>query len=354
MAEAEVVDLREALQTQSAALRKLFEELEEERQAAASGAEEALSMIARLQEEKAAAKMEARQYKRIAEEKLRHADESLLILREVMLQKEMEIAALRFLVQDYRQMVGAGSNNMDRMRTKHQQKGSLARNISLPATQLEELSSELHIRDKFSCLLLDEQSSIQESDATKSKTTGCSSQENSKSSMKFHENGIVQTRSAVQHVNFRNWDHVQENQNRSHGGGANKQILQEFHLETQWRTKGNNGSSKLVRNAKDEKKSFGVECQGTSGNSEDGSSTCQTDVEQLKKQMQKLENDMKEMRHGNVDKGRELMQMLGRLAEQLDDIKSHVTKADANSECHREDDHCALTCLQEAMLSFWI
>ncbi|KAG6526860.1 hypothetical protein ZIOFF_016863 [Zingiber officinale] len=54
-------------------------------------------------------------------------------------------------------------------------------------------------------------------------------------------------------------------------------------------------------------------------------------------QMQKLKNDMKEMRHGNVDKGRELMQMLERLTEQLDDIKSHVTKADTNVECHGED-----------------
>lgn len=379
MVEAEVVDLR-------VALRKLFAELEEERHAAASGAEEALSMIARLQEEKAAAKMEACQYKRIAEEKLRHADESLLILREIILQKEMEIAALRFLVQDYRHMVGAGSNNIDRMRMKHQQwfkgtrtflrKGSLARNISLPETQLEELSSELHIRDKFCGLLLDDQSSIQESDATKSNDTKLNrpetvdanrratqwsglekGRENKFSSsddfqvasamnpVKFHDNGIVQTRSAAHHVNSRNWDHVQENQNCSHCGGANKQSLQEFHSETQRRTKANNlhkdqhGSSKLVLNAKHGKELF--------GNSEDASSTSQTDVEQLKNQMQKLENDMREMRHGNVDKGRELMHILGRLTEQLGDIKSHVTKADANSRCHREDDYCALTCLQE-------
>ncbi|KAG6485297.1 myosin-binding protein 2-like isoform X1 [Zingiber officinale] len=339
MAEAEVVDLREALRTQSAALWKLFAELEEERQAAASGAEEALSMIVRLQEEKAAAKMEACQYRRIAEEKLRHADESLLILREVILQKEMEIAALRFLVQDYRHMVGGAGwiNNIDRMRTEHQQwfmgggartllrKGSLARNISLPATQLEELSSELHIRDQFCGLLIDEQSSIRESDATRSMNAELNRPET------VDANRRRPAIDPVKLVHFGNWDHVQENQNCSH---LHEARLQEFRLA-------NN-----LHEDQREKKSF--------GNSGDGSSTSQTDVEQLKKQMQKLEKDMTEMRHGNVDKGRELMHVLGRLTEQLDDIKTQVTKADANSECHREDDYCALTCLQEAMLSFWI
>ncbi|KAG0464538.1 hypothetical protein HPP92_020607 [Vanilla planifolia] len=103
MAEAEITTLREALYKQAQSIQELTAELEEEREAAASGADEALSMILRLQEEKAMEKMEACQYKRIAEAKIEHAEDSLEVLKEAMFQKEIEVANLKFQVQSYRQ-----------------------------------------------------------------------------------------------------------------------------------------------------------------------------------------------------------------------------------------------------------
>ncbi|MED6106205.1 hypothetical protein PIB30_002658 [Stylosanthes scabra] len=58
--------LREALNRQQQAVKDLAAELEEERNAASSAANEAMSMILRLQKEKAEVQMEARQFKRIA------------------------------------------------------------------------------------------------------------------------------------------------------------------------------------------------------------------------------------------------------------------------------------------------
>lgn len=102
MSEADIIALKETLQAQQQLLQKLYSELDEEREASASAASETLSMILRLQGEKAAVQMEANQYKRMAEEKMSHAENSLFIFEDVIYQKEMEIASLEFQVQAYR------------------------------------------------------------------------------------------------------------------------------------------------------------------------------------------------------------------------------------------------------------
>ncbi|KAK3139800.1 hypothetical protein QOZ80_5AG0390480 [Eleusine coracana subsp. coracana] len=68
----EAAALREALARQQAALGDLQAELDAERGAAAGAASEAMTMILRLQREKAEAMMEARQFRRYAEEKMAH------------------------------------------------------------------------------------------------------------------------------------------------------------------------------------------------------------------------------------------------------------------------------------------
>ncbi|PHT42273.1 hypothetical protein CQW23_16298 [Capsicum baccatum] len=98
----DVASLKETLCAQQQLLQKLYNELDEEREASSSAASEALSMILRLQGEKAAVKMEAEQYKRLAEEKMCHAEESLAIFEDLFYGKEMEIAALEYQVQAYR------------------------------------------------------------------------------------------------------------------------------------------------------------------------------------------------------------------------------------------------------------
>ncbi|KAL2338545.1 hypothetical protein Fmac_012991 [Flemingia macrophylla] len=102
MAESEVTAMKETLRAQQQLLQRLYAELDEEREASATAASEAMDMILRLQGEKAAVKMEASHYKRMAEEKIGHAETTLEIYEEIMYQKEMEIASLEFQVQAYR------------------------------------------------------------------------------------------------------------------------------------------------------------------------------------------------------------------------------------------------------------
>lgn len=100
--ENEVLTLREALRSQHQALQDLYTELEEERNSSSTAANETLSMILRLQEEKAAVRLEANQYKRLAEEKLAHDRESLTYFEDLIHRKDEEIAALECEVQAYR------------------------------------------------------------------------------------------------------------------------------------------------------------------------------------------------------------------------------------------------------------
>lgn len=79
-------------------------ELEKERNAAASAADEALGMILRLQEEKASIEMEARQYQRMIEEKSAFDAEEMSILKEILLRREREKHFLEKEVDTYRQM----------------------------------------------------------------------------------------------------------------------------------------------------------------------------------------------------------------------------------------------------------
>lgn len=114
MSETEFSALKETLCAQQELLQKLYEELEAEREASASAVSEALSVILRLEGEKAAVKMESEQYKRLSEQKICHAEESLSIFEDVIYQKEMEVAALDHQVQAYRyKLLSMGCNDLD-------------------------------------------------------------------------------------------------------------------------------------------------------------------------------------------------------------------------------------------------
>ncbi|KAH7659829.1 Aspartate/ornithine carbamoyltransferase protein [Dioscorea alata] len=164
MDEGDVSVLKEALCKQCLLLEKLYIELEEEREASATAADEALSMILRLQVEKAEEKMEAGQYKKLTEEKMRHNEESMAILEEIIHQQETEITSLKHQVQVLKQrLLSAGVNDGDlglcgpstlKLNTFLNEtgfRGSFRRNVSLPSIRLEQIFSEMDIvgKDRF-------------------------------------------------------------------------------------------------------------------------------------------------------------------------------------------------------------
>lgn len=94
--------LRETVSKQQETIQELCLELDEERNASSSAANEAMSMILRLQSEKAEVEMEARQFKRFAEEKMSHDGEEIGALEEVLYKREQAIQSLTCEVQAYK------------------------------------------------------------------------------------------------------------------------------------------------------------------------------------------------------------------------------------------------------------
>ncbi|KAG6487582.1 myosin-binding protein 7-like [Zingiber officinale] len=100
--EIEVEALRQALINHRQAVQKLQMELEEERNATASSATEAMFMILRLQREKSESVMEARQFKHFAEGKMAHNQQEIEVLEELLFKRDQAIEALTRAVQAYR------------------------------------------------------------------------------------------------------------------------------------------------------------------------------------------------------------------------------------------------------------
>ncbi|CAN6837537.1 unnamed protein product [Brassica oleracea] len=98
----ECAALLEDLASRRKTVKELHLELEEERNAAASAANETMSMILRLQREKAEIQMEARQFKAFAEETMMHEQEKVSALEELLYEKEQAIEALSYEVEAYK------------------------------------------------------------------------------------------------------------------------------------------------------------------------------------------------------------------------------------------------------------
>ena len=87
-------ELMEALESERETLAALCRELEQERNSSATAASEALAMISRLQEEKAAVQLEARQFQRMVIEKVLYDQEAIEVLQEIIVKREEEKIAL--------------------------------------------------------------------------------------------------------------------------------------------------------------------------------------------------------------------------------------------------------------------
>lgn len=93
--------LKRQLELDRKSMNLLYKELEEERSASAIAANQAMAMITRLQEEKAAMQMEALQYQRMMEDQAEYDQEVLQNLNKLLSEREKEIQSLKVDVGSY-------------------------------------------------------------------------------------------------------------------------------------------------------------------------------------------------------------------------------------------------------------
>lgn len=100
--EIEAAALRDALANQQESIQGLCAELEEERTAASTAASEAMSMILRLQRDKAESQMDARQFKLLAEEKMSHGQQEIAVLEDLLFKRDEALKSLSCELLAYR------------------------------------------------------------------------------------------------------------------------------------------------------------------------------------------------------------------------------------------------------------
>ncbi|MCO5564956.1 hypothetical protein L7F22_018626 [Adiantum nelumboides] len=103
--------LKLSLQAQMSLLAALEAELENERNAAAVATNEAMAMISRLQEEKAAMQMEVAHLQRMSGERADYDEQAMAILKEILVRRETENMVLEKEVELYREKLLAGSSD---------------------------------------------------------------------------------------------------------------------------------------------------------------------------------------------------------------------------------------------------
>lgn len=139
--------LEQALEEEHAARAALYQELEKERSAAASAADEAMAMILRLQKEKAATEMESRQYQRMIEEKSVYDQEEMNILKEILLRREREKLFLEKEVEAFRQMMASGDEELVGMSTQRPKPLVSFDSSEDPALMLQQISEYIDKRE---------------------------------------------------------------------------------------------------------------------------------------------------------------------------------------------------------------
>jgi hypothetical protein len=101
--------LRRQIDLDRKSIHLLCRELEEERNASAIAASQALAMITKLQDEKAAMQMEASHYQRMMEEQAEYDSEAVAKANELLTEREQLIEELEVELENYRRQYGGGS-----------------------------------------------------------------------------------------------------------------------------------------------------------------------------------------------------------------------------------------------------
>lgn len=135
--------LEEALEVERAACSVLQSELEKERAAAATAADEAMAMILRLQEDKAMIEMETRQYHCMIEENFAYQEEEMNILKEILVRRERENHFLEKELEAHREMRCVQSEgDLSYMTSDWEQKPSCSfESNEVPPLVLQEIES---------------------------------------------------------------------------------------------------------------------------------------------------------------------------------------------------------------------
>lgn len=364
--ETDINALKAALLAQQQLLQNLYNELEKEREASATAASEALSMILRLQGEKAAVKMEASQYKRMAEEKISHAEESLAFFEDLIYQKEMEIASLEFQIQAYRcKKVSMGS------------RGTMRRNSSLPQTLLDSDRENGILQRKKSQVLIEDlnvPSIVEENPVSGLDNLGKKNESSAIGDFDSYWEQIKRLDERVKEISDCNEFSKIETSSESlieieATTACSSSVLDIFEVpenhQNQEKATVNFERDKIVMKAETvlqetdrlskPKDGFIIDYNLALVQSNRGRQEYKDEIEQLKRRIEQLEEEREReiIRQVDIDGREEELKLLMEIREQLNLLQSEVRNQRIKNKSRRQED-ATMVSLMEAMLHFWL
>ncbi|RAL51761.1 hypothetical protein DM860_010479 [Cuscuta australis] len=149
----ECAALREMVSNQQRSIDDLNTELDAERYASSSAADEAMAMILRLEREKAEVQMEFTQFKRFTEEKMIHDQQELFLLEDLLYKREQAIHALTCEVQMYKhRMMSLGFTESEVEEEIEKERIRFSSNNSVSETSNGQLEVPLYDYPPLKCL----------------------------------------------------------------------------------------------------------------------------------------------------------------------------------------------------------
>ncbi|XP_020584940.1 uncharacterized protein LOC110027739 isoform X3 [Phalaenopsis equestris] len=356
MAKGDISALKEALCNQILITKKLYVELEEEREASATAATEALSMILRLQREKAAEKMEASQYKRMAEERINHAEESLNILEEIIQQKDLEIQSLQFQLKSNKQnKTNLGIKIPDfaeliLSENKSCSNGISRRNASFPSLCGEDICSDKRFVDDESPILSSWRriGENEEDDFQKYETEESSKNSPVGSSCFSVMSHKIQSRSSP--IGFiGSWFSTPSTDSSERGGvKSDKEAIgnneNASSLERTFNGKDTNFETNSIIRMPEEAVDYLFE-----DDEHPNKKSMDSDIEQLRRRLQKLEDERVILQEDSESGKKQMREML----KQLNAIETHI-KITSSKKSSPAVESSLVSIIEQAVLSFSI
>ncbi|VVB15788.1 unnamed protein product [Arabis nemorensis] len=329
----ESTDLRIALYEMKEDVQRLEEELDAEREATATSASETMSLIQRLQGEKAMLAMEASQYKRMAEERMSHAELSLELLEELNYRKEVEIKNLECELHAYKcKLMSLGCGGIDdcmrccdRSQTPSPEPIDTDLLVTVEKGVIEQsLDSSRRHQEKIK--KLDEQL---------------------KELMDFGDT-IKDTYNTLKQETFS----VSESKNGEKGKGfaassSNIQDIVEKERAECFLVK------KMSKKSSKRKRDRTIKRDDASGSCSANDTDYQAELQRLKERVDRLERERCNIETKTSEVNQENMNILRKTEEELISVQSEVKSVRTTQKLLPSDDS-ALVAVQEAMLYFWL
>uniref|UniRef100_A0A1J3J3F2 GTD-binding domain-containing protein n=2 Tax=Noccaea caerulescens TaxID=107243 RepID=A0A1J3J3F2_NOCCA len=345
---AETTDLKIALYERKEVVERLQDELNAEREASATSASEAMTMILRLQGEKAELAMEAGQYKRMVEEQMSHAEISFALLEDLICQKEIEVDALEYQVEAYRsQLLSLGCSDVTSFEdVKLQEDLSLYDRSQTPSPELDD---DLSVPEEKEVI----EQSLESGRLEKNNSLDVYWEQIKKLDEKVKE--LTEFRDSMQYKTSLSESGITKGEEEDVASSSNFQQDSQKNEEAKGLCKSKSGDTMVIKVSKPTKMEKKPSKQTRDRSGKRNRAEYQAELQRLRQRVEKLERGKTktEPETSGVLKREEII-LVNETKERISSVQSAEVKSLNTMENVQDWIDPAIVSVQEAMLYFWL